>query len=147
VRRAVTSVLVVGDEKNERFIEIIDAAQPNVLWVGMTAPKREKWVDKNRDPMKASISLHLESCSIFTSEHLRRFKKNENTGAVIWAADRCRDVQAQNQCTEIAQRCLRKRPIQRWSCREDEAERKEYRLVGFTHSLIVAQGVLRDLTG
>lgn len=43
------------DEEDERFIEIINAAQPDVLWVGMTAPKQEKWVDKNRARISASV--------------------------------------------------------------------------------------------
>jgi N-acetylglucosaminyldiphosphoundecaprenol N-acetyl-beta-D-mannosaminyltransferase len=44
-----------ADEENEQFIEAINAAQPDVLWVGMTAPKQEKWVDKNRDRLKTPI--------------------------------------------------------------------------------------------
>lgn len=35
-------------EDNDRFVHAINSTQPDVLWVGMTAPKQEKWVFENR---------------------------------------------------------------------------------------------------
>jgi len=35
-------------EDNEAMIAAINAARPDVLWVGMTAPKQEKWIHTNR---------------------------------------------------------------------------------------------------
>ncbi len=32
---------------NRLMIEVINAAKPDVLWVGMTAPKQEKWIHEN----------------------------------------------------------------------------------------------------
>ncbi|MDP1769357.1 MAG: WecB/TagA/CpsF family glycosyltransferase [Nitrospirota bacterium] len=37
-----------NDEENRRMVQIIRDAKPDVLWVGMTAPKQEKWVEANR---------------------------------------------------------------------------------------------------
>lgn len=37
-----------SEEKNREMIEFINSAKPDVLWVGMTAPKQEKWVHKNK---------------------------------------------------------------------------------------------------
>lgn len=39
---------VWSDARNDAFVEEINAARPDVLWVGMTAPKQEKWVYQNR---------------------------------------------------------------------------------------------------
>lgn len=39
---------VFSDDDNRRMIEQINAAKPDVLWVGMTAPKQEKWIHQNR---------------------------------------------------------------------------------------------------
>lgn len=36
------------NQENDEFVEAINAARPDVLWVGMTAPKQEKWVYANR---------------------------------------------------------------------------------------------------
>jgi len=35
-------------EVNEQMIESINSAKPDIVWVGMTAPKQEKWVFENR---------------------------------------------------------------------------------------------------
>jgi N-acetylglucosaminyldiphosphoundecaprenol N-acetyl-beta-D-mannosaminyltransferase len=37
-----------SDEENRQMVQVINAANPDVLWVGMTAPKQEKWVEENR---------------------------------------------------------------------------------------------------
>ena len=37
------------------MIAWINATRPDVLWVGMTAPKQEKWVYENRDALDASV--------------------------------------------------------------------------------------------
>ena len=34
-------------EENNAIIEAINAAHPDLLWIGMTAPKQEKWVYEN----------------------------------------------------------------------------------------------------
>lgn len=32
-----------SEADNQRMIEVINAAKPDLLWIGMTAPKQEKW--------------------------------------------------------------------------------------------------------
>jgi N-acetylglucosaminyldiphosphoundecaprenol N-acetyl-beta-D-mannosaminyltransferase len=44
-----------SDEENRRMIRVINAAKPDVLWVGMTAPKQEKWVEANRHKLIAPV--------------------------------------------------------------------------------------------
>ncbi len=44
-----------SDEENRQMIRVINAAKPDVLWVGMTAPKQEKWVEANRHKLIAPI--------------------------------------------------------------------------------------------
>ena len=39
-------------EENTAIVSIINAAKPDVLWVGMTAPKQEKWIYQNRKHLK-----------------------------------------------------------------------------------------------
>ena len=41
------------DEDNEIMLEVINAVRPNVLMVGMTAPKQEKWTYKNYNRIQA----------------------------------------------------------------------------------------------
>ena len=48
-----------SEEENLRMVQLINDAKPDVLWVGMTAPKQEKWVQANcrqlRTPVIGSI--------------------------------------------------------------------------------------------
>lgn len=47
-----------GDWSNEIELEMINkinAAKADVLWVGMTAPKQEKWAEKNRHALNTPI--------------------------------------------------------------------------------------------
>jgi len=43
------------EDDNDKIIETINAAKPDILFVGMTAPKQEKWVAENRDRLDVSI--------------------------------------------------------------------------------------------
>lgn len=38
-----------SEEENDQIIDAINSAHPDVLWVGMTAPKQEKWIYQNRE--------------------------------------------------------------------------------------------------
>lgn len=46
---------VFSAEENEEMVKAINCARPDVLWVGMTAPKQEKWVRQNRDRLNVSF--------------------------------------------------------------------------------------------
>lgn len=37
-----------SEEDSRRMVEAVNAARPDVLWVGMTAPKQEKWIYRHR---------------------------------------------------------------------------------------------------
>lgn len=44
-----------SDEENRRMVQVINDARPDVLWVGMTAPKQEKWVEENRQKLSVPV--------------------------------------------------------------------------------------------
>jgi N-acetylglucosaminyldiphosphoundecaprenol N-acetyl-beta-D-mannosaminyltransferase len=44
-----------SDDENRRMVQIINDAKPDVLWVGMTAPKQEKWVEENRRQLNIPV--------------------------------------------------------------------------------------------
>jgi N-acetylglucosaminyldiphosphoundecaprenol N-acetyl-beta-D-mannosaminyltransferase len=44
-----------SEEENQRMVETISEARPDVLWVGMTAPKQEKWVEVNRQQLNTPV--------------------------------------------------------------------------------------------
>lgn len=44
-----------SEMENHRMLKVINDAKPDVLWVGMTAPKQEKWVEVNRRQLNAQV--------------------------------------------------------------------------------------------
>ena len=44
-----------SQQDNESMIEVINHAKPDVLWVGMTAPKQEKWIYENRNKIDVPL--------------------------------------------------------------------------------------------
>lgn len=40
-----------SEEENKLMINAINSAKPDVLWVGMTAPKQERWIYANREKL------------------------------------------------------------------------------------------------
>lgn len=46
----------LDDADNDLIIERINNARPDVLWVGMTAPKQEKWIYKNKHRLNVPLT-------------------------------------------------------------------------------------------
>jgi N-acetylglucosaminyldiphosphoundecaprenol N-acetyl-beta-D-mannosaminyltransferase len=44
-----------SEMENHRMMKVINDAKPDVLWVGMTAPKQEKWVEANRRQLNVPV--------------------------------------------------------------------------------------------
>jgi N-acetylglucosaminyldiphosphoundecaprenol N-acetyl-beta-D-mannosaminyltransferase len=44
-----------SEEDNSLMIEAINRVKPDVLWIGMTAPKQEKWIYENRDKLDVKL--------------------------------------------------------------------------------------------
>ncbi len=42
-------------EENDKIIKTINRIKPDVVWVGMTAPKQEKWAYENKDYLKTKM--------------------------------------------------------------------------------------------
>jgi N-acetylglucosaminyldiphosphoundecaprenol N-acetyl-beta-D-mannosaminyltransferase len=40
---------VFSEADSRKMVDAVNAAKPDVLWVGMTAPKQEKWIHQHRD--------------------------------------------------------------------------------------------------
>ncbi|PUZ30292.1 N-acetylglucosaminyldiphosphoundecaprenol N-acetyl-beta-D-mannosaminyltransferase [Chitinophaga costaii] len=49
----------LSDEDNETIIEQINIVKPDVLFIGMTAPKQEKWLEKCRHRLQARVMCSI----------------------------------------------------------------------------------------
>jgi N-acetylglucosaminyldiphosphoundecaprenol N-acetyl-beta-D-mannosaminyltransferase len=57
---------------NKSMISQINAFNPDILFVGMTAPKQEKWVFQNRDYISANIICSIGAVFDFIAETKKR---------------------------------------------------------------------------
>jgi N-acetylglucosaminyldiphosphoundecaprenol N-acetyl-beta-D-mannosaminyltransferase len=60
------------EHDNEVMIDLINKAKPDVLWVGMTAPKQEKWIFKNRDKLSVPFTAAIGAVFDFYAETIKR---------------------------------------------------------------------------
>lgn len=44
-----------SDHDNLKMVEAVNASKPDVLWVGLTAPKQEKWIYANRHNLQVPL--------------------------------------------------------------------------------------------
>ena len=44
-----------SEEENLMIVEAINRARPDVVWVGMTAPKQEKWIYEYREKLDVKV--------------------------------------------------------------------------------------------
>lgn len=63
---------VFSDIDNENMISKINSFKPDILFVGMTAPKQEKWVFQNKDYINANIICSIGAVFDFIAETKKR---------------------------------------------------------------------------
>jgi N-acetylglucosaminyldiphosphoundecaprenol N-acetyl-beta-D-mannosaminyltransferase len=54
---AYRDVFTAADD--EEMVRAVNAAAPDVLWVGMTAPKQEKWIERNRSRLQVPLVVGI----------------------------------------------------------------------------------------
>lgn len=61
-----------SEADNQEMIDAINAAKPDVLWVGMTAPKQEKWVYENKNKLDVKFAGAVGAVFDFFVGRVRR---------------------------------------------------------------------------
>lgn len=59
-------------EVNELMIDKINKCKPDILWVGLSAPKQEKWIYKNIDRLNIKMAAGIGAVFNFYSGRVRR---------------------------------------------------------------------------
>jgi N-acetylglucosaminyldiphosphoundecaprenol N-acetyl-beta-D-mannosaminyltransferase len=65
------------DDDNRIMVEKVNAFSPDVVFVGMTAPKQEKWAHRNRNLLDAKLAICIGAVFDW-------YAGNEKTVAPIW---------------------------------------------------------------
>ncbi|MDR2956396.1 MAG: WecB/TagA/CpsF family glycosyltransferase [Prevotella sp.] len=75
---------VFSFEDNQRMIEKINSVHPDVLFVGMTAPKQEKWVYENKDKLKTGHICSIGAVFDFYAGNIQRAPKWMQNKGLEW---------------------------------------------------------------
>ncbi|GMQ26674.1 WecB/TagA/CpsF family glycosyltransferase [Algoriphagus sp. oki45] len=63
---------VLDKEDNLEIRKLINEVKPNILFVGMTAPKQEKWVHQNKDFLDVEVICSIGAVFDFYSGNIKR---------------------------------------------------------------------------
>ena len=64
-----------SEEENHNFFSVINKFNPDVLFVGMTAPKQEKWVYQNKEKLNIKIIASIGAVFDFYAGNVKRPSK------------------------------------------------------------------------
>ena len=73
-----------SEEQNGQMIQAVNAFQPDVLFVGMTAPKQEKWLFRFREELQVPISMGVGSTFDYLAGRLRRAPAWMQRAGIEW---------------------------------------------------------------
>ena len=60
------------DAEKRQMIDMINAAQPDVLWVGLGLPKQERWIAQHRDELHVPVAIGVGAVFGFFSGKIKR---------------------------------------------------------------------------
>lgn len=63
---------VFSEEESKNMYNAVNAKNPDVLFVGMTAPKQEKWVFENKDMLNTNVICSIGAVFDFYSGSIKR---------------------------------------------------------------------------
>lgn len=63
---------IFSEEEDRAMIAAINRAAPDVLWVGMTAPKQEKWIRQNKDNLDVKFIAAVGAVFDFYAGNVKR---------------------------------------------------------------------------
>ena len=63
---------MLSDEEDDSIIDTINRAQPDIIWVGLGAPKQEIWMAKHWQQLKPAILMGIGAAFDFHAGTIRR---------------------------------------------------------------------------
>ena len=61
-----------SDQEKRAMIDMINEANPDVLWVGLGLPKQETWIYNNLDQLQVPVAIGVGACFGFYSGKVKR---------------------------------------------------------------------------
>jgi N-acetylglucosaminyldiphosphoundecaprenol N-acetyl-beta-D-mannosaminyltransferase len=80
-----------SEAQNSLFIETINTAKPDILWVGMTAPKQEIWTHTNRHKLDVAVIGNIGAVFDFTAGTYERAPEWARKMGLEWLVRLCKE--------------------------------------------------------
>lgn len=71
-------------EENDHIINIINKVKPQILFVGVGAPKQEKWMFRNIDKLETNVALGIGASFDFEAGVIKRAPRIVRKGQMEW---------------------------------------------------------------
>ena len=75
---------IFSEEDDAAMIKAVNEFQPDVLFIGMTAPKQEKWVEEHKDQLHTNIICTIGAVFDFYSGKLKRADEKYISAGLEW---------------------------------------------------------------
>jgi N-acetylglucosaminyldiphosphoundecaprenol N-acetyl-beta-D-mannosaminyltransferase len=62
----------LSPREDAEIVAIINAAQPDILWVGLSTPKQEKWMHEHRDRLRVPVMVGVGAAFDFISQRKKQ---------------------------------------------------------------------------
>jgi exopolysaccharide biosynthesis WecB/TagA/CpsF family protein len=79
------------DDETARIVSVVAAAEPDVLIVGLGAPKQELWVHRHHSQLKAKVAICAGATIDFLAGHRRRSPVWMRRAGLEWLHRACRE--------------------------------------------------------
>ena len=71
-------------DEDAAVVEMINAARPDVVWVGLGAPKQERWMAEHRDQLQAPVLIGVGAAFDFHAGAVRQAPRFIQRSGVEW---------------------------------------------------------------
>jgi len=75
---------LLSAEEDEQLVALINSYQPDFLWVGLGAPKQEKWIAAHLSGIHVPIQIGVGAAFDFYSGHIRRAPEWMQKAGLEW---------------------------------------------------------------
>lgn len=72
------------EEEDEKMIQMINQAKPDVLWVALGMPKQDRWIYDHRHRLKVPIAIGVGAAFAFVSGDVKRAPEPIGTWGLEW---------------------------------------------------------------
>lgn len=79
------------EEENKTIVQVIKEAKPDILFVGLGAPKQEKWIWRHKDELQVPVSIGVGVTFDFVAGTVRRAPKWMQKCGLEWLFRLCQE--------------------------------------------------------